>query len=198
MKIEIEAKMPLHAPAELRRRLQAIGATPGKTIIETNTYFDTPQASLKTADHGLRLRIEREHSAAEESVTLTYKGARAHGKLKSRSEIEVPVGDPQAAAQLLTALGFSPVFTFEKRRQVWHAEGCEVALDQLPYLGWFVEIEGPSDQAVLALRERLQLGLVPLIHGSYIAMLRNYLSERHIPADRASLETADDEPVPAK
>jgi adenylate cyclase class IV len=45
-----------------------------------------------------------------------------------------------------------------------------VELDELPHLGCFVEIEGPDEQSVLAVRDRLGLA-GPGITKSYLAML---------------------------
>ena len=60
--------------------------------------------------------------------------------------------------RLLTSIGFVEVLRFAKRRESWRLAGCRVELDELPKLGCFVEIEGPSEEAIQAVRE--QLGLV--------------------------------------
>ena len=39
----------------------------------------------------------------------------------------------------------------------WKLGGCTVELDELPHLGTFVEIEGPSEAAILKVRDQLQL-----------------------------------------
>jgi len=186
--IEIEAKMPLRDPEALRARLAAAGAQACPPLLENNTFFDTQEGGLKIADHGLRLRVEREAEGGRERVTLTHKGPRAHGKLKSRSETEVEVADARDAAGLLSALGYQAVFCFEKRRLGWHLDGCHVAVDELPYLGFYVEIEGKSDEAVLRVRERLGLGAVALIHASYISMLATHMAQHHIAGHRACFE----------
>jgi adenylate cyclase class 2 len=188
--IEIEAKMPLRDPESLEARLQALGARRGRTLRESNTFFDTRESSLKFVDQGLRLRIERDSDGGPDRISLTHKGPRAHGQLKSRWETEVGVTDPRAAAELLSALGYLPVFSFEKRRQMWHLEGCQVAMDELPYLGLFVEIEGPSDEVVLRLRERLGLGTSALLHASYISMLATHMAENNIAGQEASFDAA--------
>ena len=54
---------------------------------------------------------------------------------------------------------------------------CEL-LDEMPLLGRFVEIEGPSEQEVTEMRKALGLENQPLITMSYIAMLGEYL-KRH-------------------
>jgi adenylate cyclase class 2 len=188
--IEIEAKMPLRDPEALEARLQSLGARRGRTLRESNTFFDTREGSLKFVDQGLRLRVERDSDGSPDRISLTHKGPRAHGQLKSRWETEVGVSDPRGAAELLSALGYLPVFSFEKRRQMWHMDGCHIAVDELPYLGLFVEIEGPSDEVVLRLRERLGLGLCPLLHASYISMLATHMAQHQIGGQEALFEAA--------
>lgn len=188
MGLEIEAKMPLKDVAELETRLQKMEAKRGRNIIEINTFFDTPQSTLRSGDQGLRLRVEHEINGHSHLVTLTHKGPRAHGRVKTRSETEVRVDNAKEAARLLTALGFSPVFMFEKKRQHWTLNGCTIAIDTLPHLGDFVEIEGPSETQVMETREKLGLHQAPLLQASYISMLLTHLSEQHLPTDRASFK----------
>ncbi|NBC10575.1 MAG: class IV adenylate cyclase [Planctomycetes bacterium] len=189
---EIEAKMRVTDRAAMERLLEERGAAAVARLTETNTFFDTAEGRLKSTDQGLRVRVEQDLDNGRRAI-ITHKGPRAHGKLKSRSETEVVVDDPRKAAELLDALGFRPGLSFEKRRSRWKLEGCTIELDEVPYLGHFIEIEGPSDEAVLAVRDALGLADTPLIKSSYIAMLWTYLREHHISATHicfADAETA--------
>jgi adenylate cyclase class 2 len=98
--------------------------------------------------------------------------------LKSREEIELTVASSDDATQLLERLGFVRMLSFEKRRESWKLGGCKVELDELPYLGSFVEVEGPTDSGVLAVREQIGLSDRPIVRSSYIALLMGYLQER--------------------
>lgn len=180
MKIEIEAKMPLADAPGLERALLALGARRGPLLLEVNTYFDTAASALKAGDEGLRIRVEEEVDGPHRAVTITHKGPRSHGQLKSRRETELVVEDAGAATDLLMALGYHPVVSFEKRRQLWEVSQCVVSVDQLPHLGSFVEIEGPSDLAVTTLRQQLGLGQQTLLQASYISMLLSHLAERRL------------------
>ena len=179
MAIEIEAKMRLTDRVAVEDRLQQAGADHEARITEINTFFDTTDDRLKTGDQGLRVRIEY-YEDGREIATITHKGPRAHGQLKSRSETEVQVMDARDAANLLGALGYQPVLSFEKRRSRWRLDDCVVELDELPYVGAYCEIEGPSDEAVLNVREKIGLQEAPLIRASYIAMLMSYIRENHL------------------
>jgi len=181
--IEIEAKILLNDVASMETKLAQVGAHREMELLEVNTFFDTPQGELKATDQGLRVRVEQQVDGPYQAVIITHKGPRAHGRLKSRSETELNVDNAQQAAELLTAIGFVPVLTFEKRRTRWQFERTIVALDQVPYLGNFIEIEGPSEEAVLAARRALGLEHAPLMRASYIAMLRTYLADHNLHID---------------
>ena len=119
---------------------------------------------------------------------MTHKGPCASGQLKQRTETQFVADDPQAARQLLVALGFSRQTSFEKRRRYWHADACEVVIDTLPYLGDFVEIEGPSQEAVMQMRQTLELEGLELIRTSYIAMLQAHLTPHGTRTDQIRFE----------
>jgi len=187
--IEIEAKMRLTDRAAMERRLAEVGATPIARLIETNTFFDTPEGRLKSSDQGLRIRVETDEQGGRR-VIMTHKGPRAHGQLKSRTETEVQVDDARHAAAMLDALGFRRGLSFEKRRSRWRLDACNVELDTLPYLGQFIEIEGPSDHAILAVRQTLGLAEAALIRTSYIAMLVAYVRENNISAQHIAFKDA--------
>ena len=194
MAIEIEAKMRLHHVDAVVARLTELGATKTAELSETNSYFDTPEGQLKTTDQGLRTRVEVTHpNTADEVITttITHKGPRAMGKLKSRFETELSVDNAKDAALLLAALGYQHVLSFEKRRVRYMLDGCTVELDELPVIGNFIEIEGDSDEVVIAVREKLGLADEPIIRSSYIAMLCTHLQEAHSEKTMVRFEDAD-------
>jgi adenylate cyclase class 2 len=180
MPVEIEAKMKVPDLAQVRAKLQQCDAVLQSTVLETNTYFDTEDRSLLAKDQGLRMRLARNLQTNTDSSTITFKGPRQHGQLKSRDERELTVGSAKDAMALLESLGFARVLTFQKRRESWMLEGCHVELDELPHIGVYVEIEGPKEQAVLKVREMLQLQDRPLLRASYIALLMTHLQEKGI------------------
>jgi hypothetical protein len=81
------------------------------------------------------------------------------------------VDDPSAVAAVLSACGLRPMVRLQKRRSVYRLGRCTVALDELPVLGCFVEIEGPSESAIQRVRGRLALAGPP-IRWHYIKLLQ--------------------------
>jgi adenylate cyclase class 2 len=177
MAVEIEAKMQVDSLDVVRQRLQALGAEPAGEAIETNTFFDTDDRSLLAADKGLRLRTMHPQPSGQPKHIMTFKGPRQHGPLKSREEKEVGVDNAKAATVMLEALGYHHILSFEKKRESWRLADCLVELDELPHLGLFVEIEGPKEDAVMKVRESLQLADEPIIKASYVALLMTHLQE---------------------
>ncbi|HEV8606281.1 MAG TPA: class IV adenylate cyclase [Tepidisphaeraceae bacterium] len=181
MPIEIEAKMKIPGPEPVLQALRDSGASHEGDHIETDTFFDTKDRTLLAADKGLRLRVAHNLKTNRSHCLLTHKGPAGHGPLKKREETETTVGNPDATTRLLQQLGFVQWLRYQKRRQSWKLDNCKVELDEIPHLGHFVEIEGPSDDAVMRLREKLGLSSLTPIKASYVAMLTAHLQERGDP-----------------
>lgn len=177
MAVEIEAKMKVADFSAIRGKLKELGASEKERVMESNTFFDTDDRSMLAADKGLRLRQKNNLSTGAESFIITYKGPRQRGEVKNREEIELSVASGKDAMALLEKLGYHRILTFEKKRESWLLEGCEIELDEVPYLGTFVEIEGPREDQILKLREKLGLADRPMVRESYIALLMTYLQE---------------------
>lgn len=183
MHIEIEAKMKVQDIDRLRDRLNQLGARCLGTVDEVNVYFDDEDRTLKAYDKGLRIRVNKDADNRDKSVYITHKGPRSHGGLKRRSETELRVESAEDAAALLVELGFAPSLTFEKHRETWELDQARVMIDTLPLLGTWIEIEGSSEAEVVAVREQLDLGEIPLIKASYAGLLRSYASENQMRDD---------------
>lgn len=194
MPMEYEIKLRYPDLAAVRARLGALGATSRGTVCERNELYDTPAGRLRSADCGLRLRIERPATPSEmragacdwttgapsASATLTFKGPRQGGAVKAREEFETTVGDAATLRALLARLDYAPVVVYEKLRETWvvrpagaapgDADSCNVTLDTLPVVGTWLEIEGPDATAVLALQRALGLEQALLEKLTYVEM----------------------------
>lgn len=168
---ELECKVRVESHDAIRERLRDAGATYVGRVCETNRLFDDRDGSLLAADCGVRVRSVRVLEGQGPSASLTYKGPRQAGDLKRREELESAVSDPEAVAAILSQLGFHERVLFEKRRESWRLDACQVELDALPTLDLFVEVEGPTAAAVRTALARIGLADEPGIVESYIALL---------------------------
>ncbi|MCK4752465.1 MAG: class IV adenylate cyclase, partial [Planctomycetes bacterium] len=160
---------------EVEKKLTELGAEFLEQQLHRDYYLDDANGILKEGDRCLRLRRQKVEN--RETVFLTYKGAKEKDNFKKRQEIEVEVKDIDSITKLFSALGYEKALAFEKRRQVWRFGECEVALDELPLLGSFVEIEGDSDEKISDVQMSLGLSDLPHIGESYALLMEEKLCE---------------------
>jgi adenylate cyclase class 2 len=176
MCIEIEAKLKVDSLSEVERKLAELGADFKAEQLQTDFLFDDANATLTTTDRCLRLR--RQSVAGSERLFLTYKGAKEKSNFKKRREIEIEIVEAESTQKLLSALGYEKALVVEKKRRLWQLGRCKVALDQLPLLGDFVEIEGPNNEEIADVQRSLGLAELPNIKESY-AQLTKEERNRH-------------------
>jgi len=172
--MEIEAKIKLKSPSRLRALLKSAHAECEGLVLEKNWLYDYPDRTLTKGDKLLRLRYDEE-------VLLTLKGPREEeSEYKKREETEFVFPDFSMAQSLLEAIGFIKWFYYEKYRETWRLDPCEVVLDELPELGLYVEIEGPSDDEIAKAIKRLKLPR-RYISDTYVDLLQEHSrrSETH-------------------
>lgn len=178
MSIEIEAKFRVKSHEPVRSMLRSLGATPRGRVIETNCIFDRPDGWLRERGRGLRIRSLVGEGDDSDKATLTVKGPRMAGPLKSREELEIRISDADIACRAVEQLGFVRLLRYEKARESWTYRDCRIELDKPPHLGLFVEIEGPTADAIGAVQRELGLGDVPHTSDSYVRMLLEYCDEQ--------------------
>ncbi len=169
--VEVEIKFVGADFAQLRDRLAEVGARlESPRRLERNVVFDDDQGSLMNSGRLLRLR-----DGAEMTVKLPVDDDR----FKARQEltIEVAEGDP---VPLLAQLGFRPRWRYEKYREGWDLDGMWVTLDDLPFVGPVVEVEGPRERIDVVAR---QLGLNDATRstGSYRDLYEAFIGRTGMP-----------------
>ncbi len=133
---EIEIKLLVADLKALEQRLAELGfyrVTPATH--EINTLYDLPGQKLRRKGELLRLR------QYGDNWRLTHKARARVGKYKSRTELETGVSDGAQMDLILRALGYQPVFVYEKFRSEWSDGKGNVVLDHTP-IGDIAEIEG--------------------------------------------------------
>ena len=169
MYTEIEAKLKVESHKEVIEKLDELGAEFLEEQLQEDSYFDDADRTLTETDRCLRLR--RQSAGDEEKVFLTYKGAKEKNEFKKRQEIEIEVGNVDSTRKLLSALGYDQALVVEKKRRIYRLGGCIVALDELPLLGSFLEIEGPDDKKIADVQKNLGLADLPHITESYASLV---------------------------
>jgi len=175
MGTEIEAKLKVDSLKDVERSLAERGARFVAEQSQIDYHFDDAAGALARGDKCLRLRRQREEKG--ERFFLTFKGAKEKSSFKKRQEIEIEIKDADSTEKLLTALGYEKALAVEKRRRLWRLGECEIALDHLPLLGDFVEIEGPDEGKIADVQKQIGLSGLPHIPKSYAALVKAKLRE---------------------
>ncbi len=173
MSHEIEAKIKVPELEPVEARLKTLDAEPLRDIRQVDTYFVDQHKLLHKNDCGLRIR--QEFADGRQIAMVTFKGPRSVGKYKSRPEFETGIGDADVMKKIFESLGYTQRITLEKKRAVWRLDACHVCLDDVPPLGFFVEVEGPDDAAIFGVLEKLDLQEEPHISSGYASMMAKEL-----------------------
>lgn len=145
---ETEVKIKIAGLDATRKRLRKLGfPLLHRRSLEDNVLYDTPDRTLRRSRSLLRLRRYGSR------WWLTYKGTPLPDPhYKSRLELEIGIQEPQVVGSILEALGFQPVFRYQKYRSQYGEIGnqkgrdrrtkrIEISLDETP-IGSFLELEG--------------------------------------------------------
>ncbi len=143
MQTEIEVKFLDIDHEAMRQKLKDAGGvlmTPMRDM--RRALFETPK--MRERNGFYRLRDEGN------KITLTYKqfDKWIGGTIDGAKEIEIEVSDFDATIALLAQNDLEPITYQESRREAWEINGCEVVLDEWPWIPTYIEIEGPSEQLV--------------------------------------------------
>lgn len=181
MKTEIEVKFCKVDIDDTRARLQKAGANcvqPMRLMRRQVFHLVGPDkndyAYLRVRDEG-------------DKTTMTYKQF-ADQSLHGASEAEVVVSDFAATCEILLQSGLQLKSYQETKRETWQVDGVEIVIDLWPWLEPFIEIEGPSEDAVKQTAAKLGFDWSQAVFGSCTAAYR--LSYPNLPSDM----TMDDVP----
>jgi predicted adenylyl cyclase CyaB len=153
MPLEIEAKWPLRDPRALRRALRRAGARFEHKDAHSNITLDTNRGELRRSGRLLRVRL----LAGKSECHVAYKGPRLPGRAKRREEINLEAARPRDVLALFARLGFRPAWVYEGTREHYRLGRALVTIDHMAKLGWYCEVEAPSEREVLRVARRLGL-----------------------------------------
>jgi len=163
---EIEIKFAVKSTKTVTEKLRKLGfrIATGRHL-EKNYLFDDVSGSLQKA--GKLLRVRKTPS----SQTLTYKGPiAATSRLKHREEIECKIEHADVLIRILEESGFQVRTEYSKYRTVFEKEGFNISLDETE-AGNFLEVEGPSDEEITKLGEKLGYSEQDFIRQTYAELI---------------------------
>lgn len=173
MAVEREAKIRVRDLDAVRTRLRERGGVDEGEVLERNWVLDRHDESLYEDDVLLRVRC----NGGRGGVLTVKCRLDDEGGFKCREEVETEVDSTDDLLRQLEMVGFAVRWIYEKRRSTWRFQECVIALDVLPEMGGFVEIEGDAEKIRGA---ALELGLNPEDHldENYLSLWKRHLADR--------------------
>ena len=163
---EIEIKFPVKETKTVTEKLRKLGfrIAVGRHR-EKNFLFDDPTEKLLR--QGKLLRVRQTPSVQ----TLTFKGPiLAASKLKHREELECRIEDAETLMRIFKEVGFVEITEYSKYRTVFEKEGFNISLDETE-AGNYLEVEGPSDEEITKLGEKLGYSERDFIRRTYAELI---------------------------
>jgi predicted adenylyl cyclase CyaB len=194
---EIEQKLRLldRVQAQLtEERCRRLAVADKAFTIQRDEYFDTSNEDLLKGDFTVRIR------QLEDRVFIALKGPRIHqpSGVHRRIELEFEVPDQRHLRTQLETQGLLRTAVIDKRRCEFSIQQCSVALDTVPFIGSFIEIEGPSEEAIEAVRNALDLSAAVAVKENYTELLEREFLKSGRPVRPDLVATFDAESGPTE
>lgn len=184
---EIEIKLPIDHPEEIKEKLLSKGFQEEAIVHESDTYYNSMYHDVKKLGEALRIRKIRDLSTGQTRAQINFKGKKMDHVSMSRQEYETDVENPECMEQIIIALGFSPEAGVQKTRCYMKRDEMTACLDQVDRLGDFLELEVMVSEASVRenylqmmneLLEELGLSMKDTLRTSYLGMLSGEKNEK--------------------
>ncbi|HVW23154.1 MAG TPA: class IV adenylate cyclase [Candidatus Saccharimonadales bacterium] len=161
MPAEIEAKFLNVDIEDIRARLKAAGAKLEQPMrLMRRDLFDHADDRYKNGGYQERLRIRDEGG----KIAINYK--RAGEDSPYAHELESTIDSYENMKQILEAVGLKSISYQETKRETWLLDETEVVIDEWPWLKPYIEIEGPSEEAIKAVAAKIGFSWEEAKYGS--------------------------------
>ena len=158
---------------ECRKRANSIG----KHVFQRDEYYDTTDELLRQKDLTVRLRRVNSH------ILLALKGPRIFlpKKLYKRIELEFTVCDESEIREQFKYQELITTAIIEKRRYCFYLYDCSIAIDELPFIKAFIEIESDTYENIKEVLQHLSLSEDNAVNKNYTELLELKLSGLGLP-----------------
>jgi adenylate cyclase class 2 len=149
----------------------------GGQLNQRDEYFDTREENLKEQDFTVRLRF------VNGNLKLALKGPRIYlpGNIYRRIELEFSAASEAEVREQLKRQDLTATAFIEKQRWVFSGEHVEIAIDRLPFIGSFIEVEGDTPSAIERVLASLQLSSKDAVRENYSELLEAKFKEIGLP-----------------
>lgn len=179
---EIEVKFLEINKEELVAKLKSLGAEDqGEDFLREIIFYDHDMAWQRSKETVVRLRSNNQNTF------LTYKHNEAKNAIGMK-EIEFAVSDMNKAKEFLEAVGLVAYRHQEKKRHKFMLGEVIIDIDTWPKVPTYVELEGPSEDAIKDAAVKLGFDYAKGVFGISGKVIEDYY---HIPVAELKYFTFD-------
>lgn len=177
---ELEIKIQISSEAHFQIIYDACNklfGAPISHVLQLDEYYDTPDGQLKKQDLVIRIRSNGE----KKTIALKSPRVELPSGMTNRIELEFLSAEGEKVHEQLLNQGLNPNEAAEKERWTFIYHDCEIVLDRLPFIGSFIEIEGPSEDAIHKIIHLLDLSSCQIARKNYGELMMDKFRELQLP-----------------
>lgn len=163
-------------------------------VLQLDEYYDTLDGQLKEQDLVIRIRS----SGGKKTIALKSPRIDLPSGMTNRIEIEFLSAEGEKIHEQLLSQGLNPNEAAEKERWTFIYNDCEIVLDRLPFIGSFIEIEGPSEDAIHKIVHLLDLSSCQIVRKNYGELMMDKFRELQLPLSNIQATFAKQDELLAK
>lgn len=178
MNNEIEAQFLDIDKESIRKKLKdnhAVLKKPEVLMKRTVFYTGNAHSFARVRDEG-------------DKIVMTYKYVSDDHSILGTKEVNVVVDKYDDAVLFLESCGLKIKAKQETRREIWTIDDVEICIDTWPWIPTFIEIEGPSEEAVWKVAKMLGYSKEQAKYGSVDTTYQHYYG---IDTDVVNLHTPE-------
>lgn len=144
---------------------------------QRDTYYDTLDMQLQSKDFVVRVREN------DNEIFVALKSPRVYLSefIQKRIELEFRVANLEEILKQVESQRLKPIAIIEKKRITLKADEFTLEVDELPYIGSFVEIESESLERIEEIYERLPIMNLRKVKENYGELLDKKLEQMGLP-----------------
>ena len=144
MKNEIEAQFLDINKDDIRKRLKDIGAQLLKPelLMKRVIFYTGKHSFARVRDEG-------------DKIVMTYKNVDDDHSILGTKEVNLEVNNYDDAVLFLKGCGLKIKAHQETKREIWKYGEVEICIDTWPWIPTFIEIEGPTEESVWEVADKL-------------------------------------------
>ena len=177
---EIEIKLRIPSVEDAKQLIEKIGKISDNVpeyFEQIDIYYDAKNGDLVKKDFVIRMRIVN----GKGYVAMKSPRIFINDAVQKRIELEFEVKDIESIKQKIKNQGLLETTVMEKRRTEFTLDNAIIAIDEVPFIGWFLEIESDGEESIEKIIKDLGISSFERMKLHYGELIDKKMSEINLP-----------------